>query len=377
MKIWITWYLPFHFIEIIGFVILFFSYLYLYWKKKIMPFTVKNQLFFFSLLIMCLYNAFFNNNLFVINIIGQLILYSYAFFILSLSKYQQLKLLNSITRWFSWLLFPSIVIYLILLVVDIPHLGAIAPPERDNQASYGEYLNYLFYVRRNYKLSMFNFIRFNGPFIEPGHLGMISAFLLYANKYNFKKIEVWIIFVALLLSFSLAGYLLLLAGYMLTAVYNIKRIIISVIILSSSIYIITKYYEDNPFTELIINKFNDSTSENYVDVRFSDDTNYFFTKYLKRGKLIFGTKEIFPQGAGYKTYILHYGIIGVILVFWFYFLVTCFAVEKRYAYCFLLLISLAFMQRTYPMWCAWFLPFITGISSNDIVKKKKRKLYLI
>jgi hypothetical protein len=288
-----------------------------------------------------------------------------------LSKYQQLDLLNSITRWFSWLLLPSIIIFLILSFADIPHLGTIAPPDRgDNRAIYGEFLNYVFYARRNYKLYSFSFIRFNGPFIEPGHLGMISAFLLYANRYDFKKIEIWIIFVALLLSLSLAGYVLLLIGYVLMNLQNIKQTIITFIILLSSIYIIMQYYEDNPFTELIINKFTNSASENYVDVRFNDDTNYFFTKYLKEGKLIIGTNKILPQGAGYKTYILHYGIIGAILVFLFYFLVSCFAVKKRYAYCFFLLISLAFMQRTYPMWCAWFLPFITGISSNDITKDK-------
>ncbi len=58
------------------------------------------------------------------------------------------------------------------------------------------------------------FYRFNGPFLEPGHLSMIVAILLYANKYDFKNNRyLWVLLVTIVLSFGLAGYVITIIGF--------------------------------------------------------------------------------------------------------------------------------------------------------------------
>ena len=47
-----------------------------------------------------------------------------------------------------------------------------------------------------------------------GDLGCVSAFLLYATKFDFKRFKyLWAVLASLILTFSLAGYLLALFGY--------------------------------------------------------------------------------------------------------------------------------------------------------------------
>jgi len=115
---------------------------------------------------------------------------------------------TSITRWFSWILIPSLLLFVLLLFQDItPPLGYISYDAildgKEIETAYSEYANYLLLIK-----GVFYDIRFNSIFLEPGHLGMISSFMLFANGYNFKKKECWVILFAIILSLSLAGYVL-------------------------------------------------------------------------------------------------------------------------------------------------------------------------
>ena len=67
------------------------------------------------------------------------------------------------------------------------------------------------------------------------------------------------------------------------------------------------------------------------------------------------------SGAGYKIYILYYGMVGLILVFLFYLSVIPSHPDKRYTISFFILISLCFMQRDYPFWYSWLFPYVVGI----------------
>ena len=71
--------------------------------------------------------------------------------------------------------------------------------------------------------SLREFFRFSGPFAECGHMSMICAFLLYANRFNLQQWYNIVFFISVLFSLSLAGYVLLGLGLLL---YSMKLVIV-------------------------------------------------------------------------------------------------------------------------------------------------------
>jgi hypothetical protein len=372
MYIWILWSVYPHFINIF---LLFIALFYYYNKANNIIFTRQNVFICVFLMILCIYNGMHDN---IWNIIGQFLIYLPAFVIILLPKNKQIDILNSITYWFSWLLFPSIIIYLITSYIDIQPLEYITPHSK----IYPDFLNYLLYIKPDDKGFHF-FYRFNGPFLEPGHLGMICSFLLYANYYDFTKKRIWIIFVSLLLTFSLSGYILLFVGYLLIGFLNVKKIkkviiISSILIFSTSL--ISLWQGDEIFSVFITDRLKyDKDKGISGNNRFLFSTDKYYSESFRKGYFLTGIEgsefsSLFLNnligGAGYKIYILQYGLIGSILIFMFYFFIANSTMNKKYAFGFLFLIILAFLQRAYPMWCSWLLPFITSIYGRSIIQKK-------
>ena len=65
--------------------------------------------------------------------------------------------------------------------------------------------------------------RFQSIFLEPGYMASLLSFLLYAVKYNFKRWENVVILVAIIVSFSLAGYIITFTGYTIYLLTNLLR----------------------------------------------------------------------------------------------------------------------------------------------------------
>ena len=77
------------------------------------------------------------------------------------------------------ILIPGMIIYICSFFVNLPSLGIIQTHYGGD--FYGEpCYNYLFYLKP-ITVGATGMFRFNGPLIEPGDLGCVSAFLLYCN----------------------------------------------------------------------------------------------------------------------------------------------------------------------------------------------------
>jgi len=372
MNLWLTWNISPIYIYL-GTLIATVSY---YYTKKINLEITKITWVIASLLLL---HAFYGLVFSIKNIngfVGDIFLYSIFVLVLLPPKRTQIDILDSITKWLSILLVISIFTYILALLSIISPLNIIRPSYNPN---YHSFLNYIFYVKVNV---MVPFYRFNGPFVEPGHLGMICALLLYANNMDFKNKYNIVILVSLILSLSLAGYVLLIIGFTFTYFKKIKEIIISLVLFFALLFVIASYVNngDNIINKNIFQRLQFDQEKGIVgNNRFLGDTDYVFHKLLNNREIWLGNhyssnfKSFEIRGSGYKIYLLQYGIIGTFLIMLVYFLWAIKSKNKIYAILFFLLILITFVQRAYPYWFAWFLPFIAGISRNDISIKSIEK----
>lgn len=295
------------------------------------------------------------------------------FYIVFVDDDLKVVILEKITKWFAYLLVPGIIIYLLLKFIKLPSLGIIY--NGNNLAeNYGVCENYIFYVQSYFG----NYIdRFNGPFLEPGHLGMMAAFLLFVNKFKVKsKPYLWILIIAILLSLSLAGYILLLAALLMTLFYNEKMKIRYTIVLCGILlggYLISANYNggNNFVNNFILTRLEyDEQSGNFAGNNrvFGRIPAYYEAMYNDYSLLLTGySSEVVnnlaksgSRGTGYKMWMVRYGIIGTILAFLFYFYYAYSSKVKKFSFLLLIFVIAMFWQRCYPFWSSWIICFMYG-----------------
>lgn len=251
---------------------------------------------------------------------------------------------------FAWVLF--------LIGISLPH-SIVKHPD-------------LAYRFDNYYLFLYKpidyFPRFQSLFLEPGHLGMVTSFLLFANRFDLKRKEVVIILIATLFSFSLAAYLLTTLSVFIFILLNSNRKI--VILITALTFLIISYFVtlnfnkgDNAINRLIISRYSKSNIIN--SNRFSPDFKVYYNN-LKYEEYIFGIGEKYNKmkwsagNAGYKVFIVRYGIVSILLVFLFYFSIVLYN-KTKLALFFLIVYFLCFIQASYPLWLGLIFIFITSM----------------
>jgi hypothetical protein len=289
-------------------------------------FNKNNLIFVIVYLLICIYQ---------ISFAGQTTIYSIALFstkfilgsIIIISSHSlKLKLLNTITftlgvvlaiSLFGWLLFLS--------NVPLPH-----------------YTTYdgKFYVHTNYYLFLLNgypgrqlIPRFTSMFLEPGHLASTCALLLFINRYNLKRWENALMLIALLLSFSLAGYGLLIAGYGMHLITNSKRRVLHLTIFFLFVIAIvgitiSASNTKNPVYTFIISRleYDNSTGEIAGDNRYSSRFETHYSLFIESKDKFFGLGKLpeedrwWINSAGWKRLLVTQGILGTVLIFLFYFI---------------------------------------------------------
>lgn len=275
--------------------------------------------------------------------------------------YDKLKdLLGFVTKWYAVLLVPALILYWLSLFVSLPAFGRFVHP------NYEPYINYIFYIKTTYDYGTFE--RFNAFFLEPGHQALCSSFLMMANQYRFKQCP-WLIVLAagVIFSFSLAGYLLAFAGFVLLKVNNLFKLLLTIgCIVAFFIGVQIWSGGDNALNELIVERLEYDESKGIKgNNRFFNNTDAVYKKAEKNGDLWSGVSgkanmELIG-GAGFKIYILKYGLIGVAFALLFYLGVIPPNPNYRYSISFLIVLILCFMQRSYPNWYSWMFPYVVGI----------------
>lgn len=220
-----------------------------------------------------------------------------------------------------------------------------------------------------------NPIRFCSIFLEPGYLGTLVAFLLYSNRYDFKKWYNIVLLIGLLASLSLAGYITALLGYLLKGQFKrqllLKRVVLISLILGGFYYFALNYNGGkNIINESIIERLQLTNDEKIIsgNNRVFGNTDEVFEQFIKSGNIWFGLESVADEevfGAGYKVFLLYFGLLTALLWFLTYLLICTSCKNKKYGYVFLFLIILTFLQAAYPSSYAWLIPVILGIRSRE------------
>ena len=295
------------------------------------------------------------------------------------------KTLYYITKWYARLILLSLLIYVLTLLIPIPSFGNIEfAPEVD----YGFFSNYLFYVKSMMNVAEGGFVRFNGPFLEPGYVGMIGAFLLFANRFDFKKKENKIILISVLLSMSLAGWMLTLIGYILNLFHigkiSISRLVFSLLFIISFLYIGQSYNGgDNMINNEILSRLEYDEEKGFsgnnrnslaittlaIEI-WRGNTDVLFFGYPQKTFLQYEDYELI--GSGFDHFLVHHGLLGVLLGLSFYIFAIITAKDRKFALLFFIFVLFSFWRRCYAHWFSWIICFYYSSVIADRYKYIKK-----
>ena len=306
------------------------------------------------------------------------------FFIIIMSQEEKLRLKNTVINSFSTIVLISLLAYIAVVFVGIP----LQPIKMEHPMNtwYPPFLNYYFFVT---EFSVGEFIRFRSIFTEPGHLGMFCALFLYINGYSLKKWQNVILLVALLLSLSLAAYVLLFLGwviYQAASGVSLHRIFRVVLLLGLSIGLGWLYIahgpKENALSILILDRL-EYDEDRGIKGNNRNSQDFMLTyKELSTSELLLGKgnsymKDRFANTANssYRNFVMVNGFIGLILMF-FLFLSVVYLYPSRIALGMFLLFSLSFLQRPYWLWEIESWMYLSSVSLFAMNQKPIRKCKL-
>lgn len=360
MRAWFTWNWNVVVVDILA-----FSVICIYLGRRINTKSISKNA---SILFFVIFASLWNTQLGVGSILSICLPFCLA---LLLSKKEKIVLLQWWTVTYAIILSVSLIAWLISWTGYLPDIGLVQYLDIDNYI----YKNYILCIRGS-----FYDVRFNSIFLEPGHVGMISAFTCYANRFNLKNIYILLIFICTLFTFSLAGYVLLFGGYLIFLASHIYKLTIKNVVLTIFLFGLIGssflYTEgDILFNKLIMERLELDESKIIVgNNRTGEHTDQVYKNFIESENVLIGlpqkklkkmrdSGEI--RGAGYKIYMLQKGIIGTLFVFLFYYSLCITSKNRRFALGMLVLYIAAFWQRAYPMWYSWMFLFLFAMSIKD------------
>ena len=283
------------------------------------------------------------------------------------------KSLTKICKVFAGFLIISILFFFLHFIgVNLPNVSV----ERGNYS----YTNFFFFLLDDRELWNILIPRFNSVFLEPGHMGTTIIMLLATQIGKWKKWYNVVLFVALLMSFSLAAYclgvmLLFLRLWMLR-----RKIVLKVLGLVSFLGIIVGgsfvYNDgDNMLNNLIVMRLevSDTGDDFKGNNRVSEDFEKEFESFLGSSDVLFG-REMDYEGwgnSGYRVYIYDYGMAGFALFLVFYFFAFKTGRDIRAITTAFVLAMTNFWIRGYPMLFAFVFPYFIISQMNQKIDTLK------
>ena len=283
------------------------------------------------------------------------------------------KSLTKICKVFAGFLIISILFFFLHFIgVNLPNVSV----ERGNYS----YTNFFFFLLDDRELWNILIPRFNSVFLEPGHMGTTIIMLLATQIGKWKKWYNVVLFVALLMSFSLAAYclgvmLLFLRLWMLR-----RKIVLKVLGLVSFLGIIVGgsfvYNDgDNMLNNLIVMRLevSDTGDDFKGNNRVSEDFEKEFESFLGSSDVLLGRKMDYEGwgNSGYRVYIYDYGMAGFALFLVFYFFAFRTGRDIRAITTAFVLALTNFWIRGYPMLFAFVFPYFIISQMNQKIDTLK------
>lgn len=266
---------------------------------------------------------------------------------------ERVELVRTFINIYAGFLFLSMIIYFLVLL-GVP-VYSYQVPINDAYYTWG-FKNSLFLIL---PMTPSPFYRFQSVFLEPGHIGMISALVLYILKYNVKSWQGVVVLLSSLLSMSLAAYMLLLLGMLIYRFLfgNFLRNVTFLLMLLMAGTMVYKFFPDSSFSQAILMRLEYDKDKGFKgNNRTSEDFDYYYDhKFYETDHVLLGIgneiSDISGEGgnSSYKVFIVQYGILGLITLSIFFVLVAFYS-KSSFIIGLFLLYAASFWQRPYALW---------------------------
>ena len=272
------------------------------------------------------------------------------------------------------------IIIAVSLIGWLLHMGGVSLPYENVSVNdfHNDINNYYIFSTSNaarYHL----FERFSGMFLEAGQMATPCVFFVFADGGSLKDRRNIVLLVAIILSFSLVAYIMLTVGYFYRSlILNRHHLFLKVfipicVVVAAGGMIIKNANENNPLYAMILARLEadddkiiagNNRTNDYVDYRFqalmkSPD------KYLGIASEIARSNDDWTaSSSGYKKYIIHNGLIGLILLLALFY--SAYSENKSAFNSLLLLLAvLAFIPRSMLTKGMWLFPLFLGFYLNS------------
>ncbi len=346
-------------------------------------FSVQMSLYMIMMLVFTLFHAklsLVSTNASIFRIASMLPLFFFPLFDL---EYKRL-FLKWLIKWFAIILAVSLPFFVMWSVgIGLPSSTIVHPNE-----FYLPFSNYYFFI---IGVDLGAFTRFSSVFTEPGHLGMFCAILLYVNNYTWKDWKNVVMTISLVWSFSLAGYVLYVIGFLLYLFCSrknsgqvVKKLLWALLAFGAVCVVVgafnSEILEDKIFSRLEYDQDKGITG-------YNRNTKFFDRKYdnMDFSDLTFGMDPAKYDAGGfgvgnssYKNFILQDGYVGLLII-----LVALICYLKVYpsrkGVSLFLLLAASFIQRPYILWeieSFTYLAALTCFHYEQYGLRKKRTRHL-
>ena len=302
----------------------------------------------------------------------------YPLYVLLSDKDNAPSILSFLVTSMSVILVPGLIMHIIDLTVGMP----ISVPSVYGESYAYIFFNYFFLLKpiAEYEAESG---RFFSIFIEPGYLGILLSFPLYASKFDLTKKQTWILICGLIASFSLFGIVSSLVGYILIRLSKdlaVKKIVLF-ILLSLPVYYFGVTYNNgnNIINSLIIERLQPDDEKGISgNNRVGEVCDAYFDQMVADGSILYGmgyTKaekmlgdETGIHGAGFKFFCIINGALSAVLFLLFYFYVAprrYIGKNKIYLWGLFLIYILAFFTQATPLATTWLTCYMLGYANDS------------
>lgn len=297
------------------------------------------------------------------------------FLLFALKNEAKTKLLDISTKYLAILLGISCIAWAAdtLGICSIPSFQYIPNEEQvGNGSLYVFKHHYLFLVFDYAYLNMNIMPRFQAIFIEPGYLGTICLLFTAANNFNFKKWPVAVLFCLMLISCSLAAYIIFTFGFLLHLFLKKKYMLLFCCITAVLIFAAVSLFllpEDNLVYHYIWRRLfaEDGIEYNRSTPEFS---HFFWNQFCRSGELLWGSEYGIQlskdtRSVDFKMFLVYYGVFGALLSLLFY--LVCFLKNRNpKVICLCAVFGMIFLQSSWVcQYLIYIAPFILALTPQE------------
>ena len=218
---------------------------------------------------------------------------------------------------------------------------------------------------------LFAAFRFHGPFDEPGVVGTICSLILFIGRYNLRKWQNIIIFVAGIASLSLAFWgMSIIYGGIIMLRHN-KRAVLAFLIVMPLIYYETKNIE--VLNELVYSRFeyDSQTKQLKGNTRQDDELKRFIISNITSPDMLWGNSKLIEKKGYEGHFSIYIGVLihGVVLLLLYAIFFVAYAssmqMKREHFLLFLMLLLATLYQRPQLFDLIFIYLFSTFIITNS------------